>query len=852
MIRRKNMKKVKRRVIILLLIFVAALGITAAMLFREEKKEVVYAEMGEATLPVLFMEFEGQEVNELHGYTKEMDLSYVRDTITQLDTGRNLTVQVHHFGNSIQSLKCYVRSLDGENLIERLDANLNVILSDRVKAEIPFSALLKQNTEYQLVFELKTDKHEAIYYYTRMIYGADMHTAELMEFAGKFSDATFDKEAAKEVVRDYVYNDSEEYNHTFAYTDLHSPLSKITWKEWAPVKGDVNSIDFTEITDSQITMRMNFDMGGYDSRGIYQTYDVDETYCLRWRQGKIYVLDYTRQVNQKFTGDKNVMDNGSIWVGIAGEDQLNAMSDEKSVYTAFTYQNDLWCYNSKENEMIHVFSFGSNTEDALRAEYDQHDVSVIRVDDNGDVCFMVYGYMNRGRHEGQCGIAFYRYSQKENALEELYYIPTEVPFQVLKEDLSRLAYVNDNMLCYILYGNNIYAIDLNGSEAMTVAENVDSDSYMLGAGGEVIVWQNSDSADGTIYFFQLTTGTLTELQPEEGEFLHSIGYIQNDLIYGVGRIDDILMEAGEETMFPCYKLVILDENLTEVENYQISGLYVTGAKIESGRILLDRVRKNESGGYENASSDILILNAGDVNTGVSTIKTSQSEVQYQEHYIALGIKHTDQLVFSGSSPKLMLTGRETETILAASEVRDHMYYVYARGELMGAYGEISDAIRGAYDAMGTVTNASQRILWNRNTRAIYVTLQLPNVEIDPEYSLAAGTTMLLTMAGARDTGSKMQLLGGNSPYEILKDQLGNRAVELYNCSVSQVLYYLNLGSPVLAVTGDQAGLVLYGYETNTVTIYDPANGASQTISTKEADALFAGSGNRFVSYLPED
>ena len=39
--------------------------------------------------------------------------------------------------------------------------------------------------------------------------------------------------------------------------------------------------------------------------------------------------------------------------------------------------------------------------------YDQHAIKIISMDKDGNTTFAVYGYMNRGEHEGEVGAAIY-------------------------------------------------------------------------------------------------------------------------------------------------------------------------------------------------------------------------------------------------------------------------------------------------------------------------------------------------------------------------------------------------------------------------------------------------------------
>lgn len=65
------------------------------------------------------------------------------------------------------------------------------------------------------------------------------------------------------------------------------------------------------------------------------------------------------------------------------------------------------------------------------------------MDKNGDIYFVVYGYMNRGSHEGNTGIAAYMYNFASNTITELAFIPTDENYLVTKEELDKAAYINE-------------------------------------------------------------------------------------------------------------------------------------------------------------------------------------------------------------------------------------------------------------------------------------------------------------------------------------------------------------------------------------------------------------------------
>ena len=58
-----------------------------------------------------------------------------------------------------------------------------------------------------------------------------------------------------------------------------------------------------------------------------------------------------------------------------------------------------------------MFTFADGSNDDVRADYGKHNVKVLAASDEGDVDFLVYGYMNRGTYEGQMGVVFYHYDE---------------------------------------------------------------------------------------------------------------------------------------------------------------------------------------------------------------------------------------------------------------------------------------------------------------------------------------------------------------------------------------------------------------------------------------------------------
>ena len=64
-------------------------------------------------------------------------------------------------------------------------------------------------------------------------------------------------------------------------------------------------------------------------------------------------------------------------------------------------------YSPENGKIVKIFSFRGEEQEDFRYVRQEHDIKIIRMADNGDVDFVLYGYMNRGIREGYSGVGVY-------------------------------------------------------------------------------------------------------------------------------------------------------------------------------------------------------------------------------------------------------------------------------------------------------------------------------------------------------------------------------------------------------------------------------------------------------------
>ena len=90
---------------------------------------------------------------------------------------------------------------------------------------------------------------------------------------------------------------------------------------------------------------------------------------------------------------------------------------------------------------------------------------------------------------------------------------------------------------------------------------------------------------------------------------------------------------------------------------------------------------------------------------------------------------------------------------------------------------------------------------------------------------------------------------GETPKQILTEALnGRKVIDLTGCGVEQVLYYVNLGTPVFAMVNQEAVLIV-GYDEHNTLLYQPDLNVVRKMGRQDSNAMFEAAGNSFLGYL---
>lgn len=841
------MRKGVLKGIILAVVFIAAMAV--ASLLTHKNNIDLTTKMSEVSLPIVYLQENDTAINELYGYTSEMDGTSVRDTISPLGEGRVLPVTIKSFQSQIEGISYQVRTMDMERLVEEGKIESFSQKDGKINLKLQFENILEEGSEYMLVLTVQCDGRE-VYYYTRIIDGQGYYIKEAVDFVMNFHEQTFGGEDINSLAT-YLEPNSQQDNTTLQKVTINSSLKQIGWGEFKGerLKKPVPSIK--EIGNAYNTVVLNYVVTSAGENGEVEYYNVEEYYRVSYSalNSRVHLLNYERTMNEIFRGENDRVSAEGISLGIRSGD-VEYMTNERGSITAFVQEGELWSYNSDDNRLSKVFSFRGGEGIEKRENNPQHEIKILKIDETGSMDFVVLGYMNRGNHEGNTGIAVYHYDGVENTTEEELFIPSDKSYEVLKAEWANMFYVSGGNIFYLLAGNKLYSINLYTRESREVLKGLEAGQYAAAEGGRYIAWQDSKdrySAD-TINIMDLEDEKVRKIKGESGEYLMPIGFVQNDFVYGAARKSDVVKDSTSNTQFPMYRIQIVDEKSEVIKDYQKDGYYITKAYVENETVFLDRMYQN---GAERVYVEQDTIKNQQLQAGKNiTVETTQQQIKQSVVEFAFAgekeeIIEAPQVVV----PKEILV-KENRNVSLEVNTEQEMYYVYCAGKIVKATPFVEEAVTTADSVLGVVIGDRQEYLWRRGRKSSQP--MVGDVSINPAQTGNSSIARCLT-AILQTENISMDVEGllaqGETPKQILTEALSEyKVIDLTGCSVEQVLYYVNMKTPVFAMVDNEA-LLIVGYDEHNTILYNPQTNTTYKKGLRDSDTMFAAAGNVFIGYI---
>ena len=815
------MKNFFKRFLVLLVVFILGVAGTAFLMNNETTDD--RSDMNDAVLPEVMVQFGDVLTNRMYGYRQPMEADFVRDSVTPLDTTKKLTLVVNPYDTKVRNLSYEIRTSDGSKVMEnRTIKSLDTGSDGYLRTEIEISSGLLMNQEYSLQITLSTNHGDA-YYYTRVVSRSATYTEQYAKFAGDFVQMSLDKTQADNLAA-YLETSDSASSRNFAGLNINSPLADVSWGNLNPQLSKAGIPVIKDINETTASISIEYEISAQNENGNTEYYLVTDFYRMRYDETRIRLLDFKRSASEVFDPSLSVISNSGLLLGVRSKD-VDYLTNEDGSVTAFTQNGALWSYVPDTGKFVEIFTFRKDTESDFRDARVEHDIKLLSVENNGDVHFMVYGYMNRGAHEGYSGVGIYHYNNDQGAIEEQVFIPCTESFEFLQEDLGTLSYVNQSGQLFIMIAGNLYQINIDENTYEVLADHIDSDDFGVSATNAHAAWR-SESGDyaGQIEFIDFDTMERRRIAPEASQKLDLLGFMNEDLIYGIVLDGDTLPNATGYMIDGITTFRIEGFDGTVKKEYHQDGLYVAGVTV--GTTLMEFTLVQKSGDIYKGVKKDNIMN----NSTAATDKTSVEQTSSTRQGVIVRLTFEDSP--SSEEPlilyaKVRNAGEKVVDIQVDKSSVEEVYYVYAGGGLDSVWTDPAKAVQRADKQTGVVLNRAQQYVWERGNMKTQITLNTTDI---PEIIRTASLDVQNLQNGLGDSA---------------------KVIDLTGCSLENVLYEVSAQRAVIARTGSDSSVVIVGYDQYNTYLLDPSTGEVKPYGMNDSTALFKNAGNMFITYLEQ-
>ena len=789
----------------------------------------VTAEMENAIFPVVTMMQDGTAVNELHGYTGKRDISLFHTCVTMIADDRTVTFETDPCGGEVAGLSFELRSITDDRLIENNKVrDTSTDESGVITGKVTLQNLITSGQEYMLILIVDPGNGKELRYYTRLI-EEDKDALKTVEkglaFAQQFHDAALqggNDSLLTQCLETGSGNESGTDTEDLSLVDLYSTLDQVKYGTIGPEEILRPVISIRDIEGDVVMLRMHYILkAGDDQTTAY--YDCMEWYRVRTGTDRVYLLNYRRTMDRIFDPkDTADFDSGLINLGITGSD-LSLVESPGGTAFAFVNAGRLYGCIPGEQTISTIFAFGDPDSVDRREVNPDYGIRILDVDESGNVIFAVYGYMNRGRHEGELGTCIYSFNHEYRTVEEEAFLPCTTSTELLQSQVEKLSYYSKSGNLYLLMGESVISVNLSSRTVSTVRDGLTDVAFQVSESGQMFACGSGETDRygnaSEIELMNFAGRTQNTIKAQSGEKLRPLGFIGEDFLYGSVREADIVTDA---------------------------------CTVSGNQVTLERARKDDATGQLVEADADQIMGSGTSEQGTNQLVTAGDETLGTVRQIAAR-------GFSGKNiryiePKMVLYEGSRELQLPENKDTEAQYFVY---DVYGVTGYIPDparAVKLADEAGGCVVDETGAYIWKKSGRPLSNQIMaIEPVADSGDGSIAACLDAIFRFESVSGDSAALLAQNGGSVLDVLNQMIpGGRAFSLTGCSLDAVLYYVSVEKPVLVLYNDfQDAQLLVGYNDSIVVMMDPKSGTLNRVSRETAEKQFTGSGCSFVAYLAE-
>lgn len=774
------MRAKKFRYIIFVLVFLlAVIGFLLYSFLGKEKNETIGGDIegSDLNIPKLYNVLDDYYINKMYGYSNEMDTA-VSDNI--------LSLVLDDFSMKFRIVDADISEIeDFDYSIRKFDTNELVESGERTKVEsdiidLHLSSLMEENKEYSLELKLYTNG-KTYHYYSRIIRSNTEFLKKLIDMANTFSNNNFDSNTARDNSM-YLESDGTGNSRGLEYVTLKSDFDMISYNGMSltPAEKEVTLVNYNGKVGE---IHFSFTADAYG-----KTYNIEENFICKSGAQRLYMLDYTRTMNQKILNKLTVDKKIDLGMGNRGS---RIITNAKVDKIAFLADNKLFLSDGKKENVDVIYSCGKNN-------------YIMPLKFGDGLYFINYGYNLDDSHIGEVGVCLLKYMEDTKKVSKLAFIKTDVDVASLKESIDELAYMGDSGMLYIKLLDKVVGLDIISGSYVTVAENLETGKYSISQDKSLLSWNVGDGLN--IYNFAV--GENKQLD-NANEVMLPIGYIGSDLVVAI-QSQNISNTVNGKSVGSIFEKISIYNNLLELQKeYTYDGRYIDNINVSGNRVHIE-LYQYDGENFTRLGEDTIISSKS---VASESRLSSYADSYRGKNYVIDYTKKIDREISYSKTLEIEASDLEYDIELNTSYLKN-MYYVYIKSKLKGIYDDPVRAVEDAYTDMGFV---------RRNGIMIYVRAMV-------------------------DTASNINF-EASAAGEYVNYWENNELTRFRGITLKEAMYFLTIKKPVFTFTAINNPVILTGYDSKTVTIYDINTSSIQKIDINEAQSIFNSTQNDFSCFF---
>lgn len=848
----KNIQLIVLHVVVAVLCFIGALVFFNNRISMEKGSAV--AELANPSYPVLEIGNDTSSYNLMAGYKEDIDLSLVRNQITLTNNKNAVILKLHDYDYDITAIQYTLFEKTPDKPTET--GTLNRLTENKKKniklGTLTFKNTLSENKVYYLKMSVRLDNKTKIYFYTKVQSGSGYHLDDYLAYVLKFHNNLFDKGTMEENAS-YLETSADTIDDNLESVSIHSGSEAISFGNMEVKQETKPRITLQEMNNTYTVIRVDTILSTEVSDGVVQYYDLSETYKLRYSAERMYLLDYERTMDAYY--NESVIDsaNNLISLGIQNEKNVSYIYSDKGYKVCFAVEGQLWYYDYQSSDMYKVYSFASESLTDMRNATGNHGIKLLSMDNKGNIYYLVYGYINRGRHEGMNGIQIMKYDAKTNCNEELSFLSTSLPYDSMKEDLEKFSYLNSKSAFYCILEGDLHEINLEKKSDKILESGLVNESLTASKDQSIIAIEKDQNIykNSEIEMIDLESGKKQSFTCDSNKRIRSVGFLSNDFIYGEANAVNVSKSSNGTINFPITKIHIVNIDGKTIKEYQKTGRYIMSTQIKGSVLEMSLGKKTGNRIRKTGAKDYIRYKEEEESDAV-TLTSKYTETYWTQLYLKFPNYVYIQVVPDLLLTKIMVNEDDVTLKLSSSGEEVEQYFVYASGAQKAVYTNLTEAITRAYEERGNVIDSRENILWKCIYADYAQVAGMDNVvKVKSDDKSLAGCLSMIAAVNGKDISPSSIDIGKGSIAELMKKYSGHTTRNLTGCSVDEILYYVSQGSPVLAKLNSNRYVIVMSYNATKIRYLDPVTGQSTAGGRSEITGKLEKAGKVFYSYLAE-